>query len=426
MWRSRLLVRLSSAAIVVPFLFGAGPLNARAAQIPIDHVVVLMQENRSFDSYFGNLHFEGQPQSLPEPRGAQNPDPTNPDGPPIHVFAKTQTCEVADLNHSWNGTHQEIDGGQMDGFTAANVDPKDPSGSRTMGYYDQGMLPYYYALYNTFAMGDHYFASVPGPTFPNRLYLLAATSFGHIRNDLPTSQGQFSQPSIFDSLDAGGISWNVYAAQYPLSISFLFAHVRNTADFFKVRPVSQYYLDAAAGTLPQVSFVEPIYSAPNNVESDEHPTANVQVGEQFTSKVISSLFASPDWGSSALFLTYDEHGGFYDHVAPPAAVPPDDIAPMLQPGDVPAAFDLYGIRVPAAVISPYSRPHFVSHVVNDHTSILRFIETRFGLPALTRRDAAANPMLEFFDFSHQSFAVPPSLPAAPVFAAQAAYCNTVG
>ncbi len=426
MWRNRFVVRLSSAAILIPLLASAGALHARAAGIPIDHVVVLMQENRSFDSYLGHLHFEGQPHSMPEPPGAQNRDPSNPDGPPIHVFAKTQYCEVADLNHSWNGTHQEIDGGRMDGFTAANVDPNDPTGSRAMGNYDQSDLPYYYALYNTFAMGDRYFASAPTMTFPNRLFLLAGTSFGHIRNDnFPPVPGQFSQRSVFDLLDEAHISWKVYAAEYPLAIAFLFAHVRETADALKVVRINQYFADAATGNLPQVAFIDPIFVAPNNIENDEHPPANVQVGEKFTSQVIDSLFRSPEWGSSALFLTYDEHGGYYDHVAPPAAVTPDDIPPLLQPGDVPGAFDTYGVRVPAVVISPYSRAHFVSHVVNDHTSILRFIETRFGLPSLTRRDAAANPMLEFFDFSHQAFATPPVLPQAPVFAAQAAYCNTV-
>jgi len=275
-------------------------------------------------------------------------------------------------------------------------------------------------------MGDRYFASAPTMTFPNRLFLLAGTSFGHIRNDnFPPVPGQFSQRSVFDLLDEAHISWKVYAAEYPLAIAFLFAHVRETADALKVVRINQYFADAATGNLPQVAFIDPIFVAPNNIENDEHPPANVQVGEKFTSQVIDSLFRSPEWGSSALFLTYDEHGGYYDHVAPPAAVTPDDIPPMLQPGDVPGAVDTYGVRVPAVVISPYSRAHFVSHVVNDHTSILRFIETRFGLPSLTRRDAAANPMLEFFDFSHQAFATPPVLPQAPVFAAQAAYCNTV-
>ena len=142
----------------------------------------------------------------------------------------------------------------------------------------------------------------------------------------------------------------------------------------------QYYKDAAAGKLPQVAFVESDPFGDVNHESDEHPPANVQVGEKFTHDVMQALVNSPNWSSSAMFLTYDEHGGYYDHVAPPPAPKPDNIAPMLQPGDTPAAFDRYGIRVPAIVISPYARKHFVSHTVYDHTSILRFIEKRFGLP----------------------------------------------
>src|SRR5712691_3553576 len=119
------------------------------------------------------------------------------------------------------------------------------------------------------------------------------------------------------------------------------------------------------------------------------------------------------WSSSAFFLAYDEHGGYYDHVSPPPAVPPDDIPPMLQPGDVPGAFDRYGIRVPALVVSPYAKAHHVSHIVYDHTSILKFIETRFDLPPLTRRDAAADPMLDMFDFSEMS--IPhANLPDAPI------------
>ncbi|HEX6349660.1 MAG TPA: alkaline phosphatase family protein [Candidatus Dormibacteraeota bacterium] len=379
---------------------------AHAAATPIQHVVVLMQENRSFDSYFGHIHYEGQPHATPER--------------PNVGFHKTHYCEVADLNHSWNGTHQEIDGGRMDGFMAANQVPADPTGSRAMGWYDQTDLPFYYSLYSTFAMGDHYFASAPTQTFPNRFYLLAGTSFGHIRNDLPDANG-FAQRSVFNELDEHHVTWKVYAAQYPLAIAFLFSYVRDH-DGAKVVPYSDFAVDAAAGTLPQVAFIDPIFTGPNNVENDEHPPSNVQVGEQFTASVISTLFGSPDWGSSALFLTYDEHGGFFDHAAPPPAVPPDDIPPMLQPGDTPGAFDMYGVRVPAVVVSPYARAHFVSHVVNDHTSILRFIEDDFGLGTLTRRDAAANDMREFFDFSHATFATPPALPPAPLNPAEVAYC----
>src|SRR5205807_9500562 len=155
-----------------------------------------------------------------------------------------------------------------------------------------------------------------------------------------------------------------------------------------------------------------------------HPSSNSQVGQKFVSDVTHALFTSPNWASSALFLTYDEHGGFYDHVAPPAAPVPDGIAPMLQAGDTPGAFDRYGIRVPVAVISPFAKSHFVSHTVNDHTSILHFIETRFHLPALTNRDGSANPMLEFFDFKGAPFKTPPTLAQAVIDPAQFAAYNS--
>ena len=407
------------AAVLASFSVSAWPSSA--AHIPIDHVIVLMQENRSFDTYFGRLHFEGQPLAVPEPRGASNPNPLDPDARPITVFHKQHYCEVADLDHSWNGTHREIDGGRMDGFTAANENPADPTGRRAMGFYDETDLPFYYALYRTFAIGDHYFASAPTQTFPNRFHLLAGTSFGHVRNDAP-GPGEFSQRSIFNELDEAGISWKVYADEFPLAFAFLFSYVREGPAAAKVVHFADFQLDAAAGTLPQVAFIDPILVGPNNVENDEHPPSNVQVGEQFAADVVNTLFKSPNWSSSALFLTYDEHGGFFDHMPPPAAVPPDNIPPLLQPGDVPGAFDMYGVRVPVAVVSPFARPHFVSHLVNDHTSILRFIENRFGLPSLTRRDAAANPMLEFFDFSAPSFATPPALPPAPLNSAEVAFC----
>jgi phospholipase C len=409
-----------AAAVAALGALGAASPSAEQAErgrIPIDHVVVMMQENRSFDSYFGQIHFQGQPRTAPEPRTASNPNPTGKDSAPIRVFHKTAVCESADLNHSWTGTHNEIDGGRMDGFTAANVDPSDPNGSRTMGYFDSRELPFYYALFSEFGMADRYFASVPGPTFPNREYLLAGTSFGHIQNDLPPTG--LTGRSIFNELDESHTSWRIYFNDLPAG--FLFGYVRLHAAGHVV-PVSQYYVDAAAGRLPQVSFVDPRFGGTNNLQSDEHAPANIQVGEQFTAGVISALFKSPDWSSSALFLTWDEGGGYFDHVPPPRAPAPDGFAPMLGPGDTQAAFDRYGVRVPAVVVSPFARAHFVSHDVYDHTSILRFIETRFGLPPLTRRDASSNPMLDFFNFHHPPFEQPPVLPQAPLDPAVLAQC----
>ncbi len=384
----------------------------------INHIVVMMQENRSYDSYFARLHYQGQPASEVEPLTG-NPDPLG--GATIHPFLKTAECETADLNHSWNGTHQEWNGGHMNGFTAANVDPSDPHGSRTMGYYSNGILPFYYGIANQFAIADRYFASTLTQTFPNRFYLYAGTSFGHIRNDAPIPRGSFyTQPTVFGELAAANVSWRLYVSSF--SVAQLFSDVHNHPN--NVKPISQYYTDAANGQLPQVSFVESDLLGGVNQESDEHPPANVQVGQKLVHDVMQALVHSSNWAQSAMFFTYDEHGGFYDHVAPPAAVKPDNIAPMLQTGDTAGAFDRYGIRVPAIVISPYAKQHFVSHAVYDHTSILRFIETRFALPTLTNRDAAADPMLGMFDFTTVSHAHP-ILPNAPIDPTGANNCATL-
>jgi phospholipase C len=397
--------------------FGTGATPAvtklgklHGAQIPIDTIVLLMQENRSFDHYMGHIKHEGQPRAIPVPGNASNPDPTNPGGPVIRPFLQTRLCESADLDHSWNGTHNEWDNGKMDGFTAANVDPTNPNGSRTMGYYDQATLPYYYSLYSTFAMADHYFAAALTQTFPNRLFFLAGTSFGHIRNDLPSGPTDFPGRSIFNLLDEANppITYKIYAAQLPYG--FLFAYVRNRVPS-PIAPVAQFFTDAAAGTLPQVSYIDGIQFGTKNVENDEHPAANVQVGQKFVADAVKAFTTGPQWAHGAMFVTYDEHGGFYDHVKPRPACVPDDIQPMFQAGDIPGRFDRTGIRVPMVAISPYSRPNYVSHRVYDHTSILRFVETRFDLPALTQRDANADPMLRMFKFKDGApFATPPTFP----------------
>ncbi|TMB14520.1 MAG: alkaline phosphatase family protein [Deltaproteobacteria bacterium] len=407
--------------------FGPGAMPAETlpgrphgSAIPIDHIVVLMQENRSFDHYFGRLHDQGQPRVRPVPRNASNPDPTNASGPAIGTFHKTEYCETADLDHSWNGTHKEYDGGRMDGFTAQNVDPTDPTGQRTMGFYDRTDLPFYYALFSAFATSDRYFCSVLTQTFPNRFFLLAGTSFGHIANDLPTGDpvNDFAQPTIFNLLDTAGVSWKIYFSQ--IAFADEFSYVRNHVPSMTF-PVQDFMTDAQNGTLPSVSFIDPIFLAQATVENDEHPPSNVQVGQNFVGGIINALFASPQWPSSALFLTWDEHGGFYDHLPPPAACVPDGIPPMLGSGDEPGAFDRYGIRVPVVVVSPFARQRYVSHRVYDHTSILRFIETRFDLPALTRRDANADPMLKLFNFKAATFALP-VLPPAVIDQNQQAQC----
>lgn len=394
-------------------------IRANPNNLPIDHIVVMMQENRSADVYFGQLSTQGQPGYEAEPTTG-NPDPTNPFGPAITPFHKTSYCEVFDLDHSWKGTHNEVRSGAMDRFTTQNANPGlDPTGGRAMGYYDSTDLPFYYAIASTFGTGDRYFSSVQSQTFPNRLYLLAGSSFGHIRNDLffPLQEN-----SIFNLLDQHGITWRIYADRFADAYGPIFFQYVADQAATRVVPLSQYYADVANGTLPNVSFIDPGASGTPRTENDEHPIANVQVGQKFVADAINGLLASPTWGTSVLFLAWDEHGGFYDHVVPPAAVPPDAVPPKWLAGDPHELFDEYGVRVPVVVLSPYSKANFVSHVVHDHTSILRFIENRFGLPSLTARDAAADPMMEFFDFNTATFAVPPSLPAAVVDPAKLAAC----
>ncbi len=393
-------------------------IPANPNNLPVDHIVVLMQENRSADNYLSQLSNQGQPAYEAEPTTG-NPDPTNPSGPPIVPYHETSYCTL-DLDHSWKGTHAEVNGGLMNGFTTTNAVLADPTGHRTMGYYDQTDLPFYFGMYNTFATGDRYFCSVQAQTDPNRLYLLAGTSFGFLRTGEPRL---LQQPSVFNLLDNAGVTWRIYTAE-PTGVSYgsnFFLYVANRAAV-RVFPMAQYYSDLADGTLPNVAFVDPSGSGGAKVENDEHPPADIQIGQKFAADVINGLMASPVWATSAMFFAYDEHGGYYDHVPPPAAPIPDAIPPRWRAGDPHDQFDHYGVRVPVAVVSPYSKSHFVSHVVHDHTSILRFIETRFALPSLTNRDAAADPMLEFFDFSTATFATPPSLPAAVIDQTQLNAC----
>jgi phospholipase C len=390
---------------------GAKPVETLPAgtrhgdEIPIEHIVVLMQENRSYDHYLGKLRKKSGP-----PRRTTNPDPLG--GEPIKLFHQTRYCEVADLDHSWNGTHREFNNGAMDGFTAENVDPNDPSGRRAMGYYTRKDLPFYYKLYRKFATGDRFFCSALTQTFPNRYYLLAGTSFGEIRNNLPNLSGpDYTARTIFNLLDEAPtpITWKVYYSDLPFA--GIFGYVRNQRIANLVN-IASFFTDAANGALPQVSYVDPALIA--GELNDEHPPKNVQKGQAFVASIVNAVLASPLWRSTVLFITYDEHGGFFDHVPPPPACLPDAIPPDLEPGDEPGAFDNYGIRVPFVAVSPFSRKSFVSHKVYDHTSVLRFIETRFDLPALTARDANADPMLDLFDFKKPPYAKPPRLPTAVI------------
>ena len=362
------------------------PLHAAGtrAKIPVQHIVVIMQENHSFDSYLGRLN---KPQFYGSEVDGVTDLMSQPDriGKPVYSYHEDKLC-IPDTNHSWNGEHSSWNEGHVDGFVRTN-------GTRTMAYYDENEIPYYYALANQFAVADRYFSSVLTSTFPNRYFLYAATAFGHIRNDEPPAGGaQFSQPTIFDRFDEFGITWKYYTDDrgYLKLFQPMWRRDQN-----KMAKIAGYYSDLRGGQLPEVSFIDAEWDG-----QDEHPAADVQRGQEWVSELINSLMASTSWSSSALFLTYDENGGFFDHVTPPQACVPDSLEPKLPAASLPGNYGRYGFRVPFILVSPFAKHHYVSHVTYDHTSILKFIETKFNLPALTIRDANADGMNDLFDFKH--------------------------
>jgi phospholipase C len=187
------------------------------------------------------------------------------------------------------------------------------------------------------------------------------------------------------------------------------------------RPLSRFFEDAARGTLPAYAFVESSYGGPD--ATDEHPPSDIQLGQRFVARVVRALTKSALWPRSALFLMYDEPGGFFDHVPPPSACVPDTIEPQLEARHVRARFDRLGMRVPFIVVSPFAKRHYVSHRVYSHSSVPRLVQARFELPALSARDANADAPFDLFDFQTPAFLTPPALPEATVDEAALRLCR---
>src|SRR5262249_9415702 len=322
---------------------------------------------------------------------------------------------------AWNESHFDVDR-QADGtfkmdrfaLTTHSVPVQfDPSGLRALGQYDQTDLPYYYELATQFGTSDSFHSPMWSNTVTNRHYAFCATSQGRIRPS-PGGSPQWTCPTIFSSLQNNNVSW----AYYYKDAIFLagFTDWNNPAIQTKTFPI-QTYLNILASPTADTDLPSFVWIDGGFGESglDEHPDNNVQAGSAFVKTLIDALMASPAWHDSIFILSYDEGGGLYDHVPPFTVVPPDDIPPQFTTGDATfESFTLSGFRVPVIVVSPFAKPHFVSHVNRDYTSILKLIETRFNLPALTRRDAAGDDMTEFFDFvSPPAFLTPPPLPAQP-------------
>lgn len=465
----------------------------------VNHIIVVMLENHSFDNYFGALAYAPAGPYHTSSVGCTaddhgcvdglncSPDATlglvctnsNPDaaGVTIAAFHARSRCTNPDLEHSWLQSHMEANfddpGATLfdspnDGFVRVNeaAQPNTATDDETMSFYTQNDLPFYYDLAEQFAIDDRYFSSALGPTLPNRLYEAAATSFGHVSAADPLPTGGAFKPisaTIFDLLDGKGISWTDYAESgfpeaglFRLPTSAADPHFQSLQSFLATAAGS-----AGAAQLPEVSWVD---AGPAD---NEHPPNDIQLGQLFVSNLVNAIRNGPYWKDSVIFITYDEHGGFYDHVAPPAAPQgsartPDDISPgqcadlsnppaSQQPGagvdcsgsasealalcpalaqnpagpypDSCPSFDQLGFRVPILIVSPFAKPHYVSHTVADHASLLAFIEERFlndaataggqGRLHLTRRDQYANTLEDAFDFDNSPSLNTPVTQAQP-------------
>jgi len=517
--------------------FGAARAHADGDLSRVKHIIIVMQENHSFDNYFGVLPYavgtpyargpcdadnhacvDGLSCQRHPATGAYSCRNFNRDDDRTKVFAfhSTDYCVQTDLNHEWDGTHRAINFAHPnaglrvspnDGFVRVNdasnqpdTGGESPTDDATMSFYNEDDLGLYYDLAKTFAISDRHFSSVLGPTFPNRAYLLAATSFGHIAGepvpDITQAPLLFYRPitgTIFDLLDQYGVSWAEYFTDGPQGTSFRnfladpqhFRLVSKPApseypaevQFVLNNLVNSFEEDAKAGTLPSVAFVNAASGVfPSVPQNDEHPGpgpgSDIRAGQSFVARVVDAVRRSPNWEDAILFITYDEHGGYYDHVAPPAAPQggvrtPDGIAPgqcadasnppvseapsgglnctesqriaaqfcpgFSATGPFPrrcATFNQLGLRVPLIAVSPFAKPHYGSHHVSDHTSFLALIERRFlrpepdaedeerQTPHLTARDAHASTLEDLFDFDHSpslNAPVDPSLavPASP-------------
>jgi phospholipase C len=363
----------------------------------IEHIVVLMMENHSYDNKLGMLRRRGADGFRLGRNGL--PLATNPyaNGDIQHAFRMPTTCQNNAPSQSWLNSHIQFDDGRNDGFVISG------SGPVSMGYWEQADQPFYYSMASVFPISDRYFCSVLGQTYPNRRYLISATSLGFVNDTTPALTDYPPNGTIFDKVAAAGVSWRDYYTDLATTELYPELYLKNLGT--NVVPIAEFFTDAAAGTLPGLSLVEPDYST----QSEEDPQ-NIVVGEAFAASVINAVMTGPGWSRTLLIWTYDEHGGYFDHVPPPPAIPPDDIPPEVPAGESAYnGFAQYGFRVPMAVVSPWARPGYVSHRVNDHTSICALVEAKWNLPAMTYRDANAGNLLDLIDLRFPAFLRPPQL-----------------
>jgi len=408
-----------SAASALPSCAGLAPPAPPSKLADVDHIIILMKENRSFDHYFGTLagvrgYDDARALLLPSGRTVfHQPDDANPDGYvlPFRLDTRrTSAQRLPDLNHSWGPLHACYNHGKMDNFVSMMRRADGDAGPLTMGYMAREDLPLMYALADAFTVCDGYHASLMGPTFPNRFFLMTGSidADGKYGRPATDNNSRFQLWETYpERLTRAGVSWKIYHEQddYGCNVVKYFGAYKDAPKLSELRqnalvnrPFYELLHDLATGNLPQVVWIVPPSTA------SEHPDYLPAAGEDHTCRVLEALWSNPKvWARSVVVLNYDENDGQFDHVAPPTPPPgtPGEFINGLPAG--------LGFRVPCIVLSPWSRGGYVVSDTFDHTSTLRLMETRFGVevPNLSAwRRATCGDLTTTLDFASPRYDVP--------------------
>jgi phospholipase C len=352
----------------------------------IEHIILVTMENRSFDHILGWLpHANGRQKGLTYLDKSGHPHPT-------YHLRNYQNCALADPDHSYVGGRIQYDGGKCDGWLGAATNDLFP-----IGYYEARDLSFLSHAAPGWSMCDNYFASLLAPTYPNRFYMHSAQT-----DRLDDSTGISTLPTIWDRLAAAGIDGRYFFNDVPFTAFWGSKYVAISHLY------SEFLAACATGMLPQVSYVDPRFIDEDfGTSNDDHPHADIRNGEAFLNQVYTAVTTSPAWQSSVLIITFDEWGGFFDHVPPPLGPVPSGDAALGSDGRL-------GFRVPALIISPFAPKQRVAHTRFDHTSVLKLIEWRWNLASLTVRDASANNLAIALDFDQPDIETPVyNVPAGP-------------
>jgi len=394
---------LAGAAGMARFLPGCGDGGGDDRPVGITTYVYMMMENRTYDALLGARALEGLPGDGLRPEFS-NPDldgkPVAPYPAPVDMGTDVATVCDADPPHSWGPAHNAFNGGAMNGFLTEYQKRQGIGATETMKYLTRAHQPITWALADAYTTCDRWFASVMGPTLPNRAFWHTGTSFGLDSNSAVLSAfASVPVPTIYNRLVERGVDWAYYFGN--LAVAALLAQpgpyqldigpndgTGNVRRFGDARfGVGQFFKDAAAGTLPSVVYIDPAFGV-----NDDHPPSHPILGQELVAAVYTALARSPQWNNVMLVITYDEHGGYFDHVPPPMTTD-DTLAKFGVDG-----FQQLGFRVPALVIGPYAKQSYVSSVTYDHTSALRHLQQTFDLAPLTAHVDAANDLSDCIDW----------------------------